>query len=68
MNALVLICRELTGLFVDDGLLALEILAVVALAGVSVALVPHVPMAAGVILLFGCLGVLLSSVLRAGRH
>jgi hypothetical protein len=65
MNALVAIFRELTGLFVDDGSLALAILAVVLLAGAFATLMPEVPLAAGIILLLGCLGVLLANVARA---
>jgi hypothetical protein len=59
--------RELIGLFVDDGLLAVEILAVVVLAGLSATLFPGVPLAAGAILLVGCLGTLLLNVAGAGR-
>jgi hypothetical protein len=58
--------RELAGLFVDDGALALAIIAIVALAGIVAMLIPDVPLAAGAILLFGCLGVLLSNVARQG--
>jgi hypothetical protein len=68
VNALAAVFRELTGLFIDDGSLALAILAVVVLAGISVALVPNAPIAGGVILLLGSLGVLLANVLRASRH
>lgn len=57
--------RELAGLFVDDGPLALAILAVIALAGIFSTLLPGIPLAAGAILLFGCLGVLLMNVARA---
>jgi hypothetical protein len=65
MNALA-VFRELIGLFVDDGSLALAILAVVLLASAFATLMPDVPLAAGAILLFGCLGVLLANVARAG--
>jgi hypothetical protein len=68
MNTLVAVFRELAGLFVDDGSLALAILAVVVLAAISATLMPGVPLAAGAILLLGCLGVLLANVARAGRH
>ena len=68
MNALGAVWRELLGLFVDDGALALEILAVVMLAAISVVLAPNTPLAAGVILLLGCLGVLSASVARAARR
>ena len=62
MNMLGAVFRELIGLFVDDGSLALEIVAVVTLAAISATLIPDVPLAAGTILLFGCLGVLLANV------
>jgi hypothetical protein len=65
VNALIAVFRELTGLFVDDGALALAILTVVLLAGASATLMPDAPLAAGAILLFGCLGVLLANVARA---
>ena len=65
MNALVAIVRELKGLFVDDGALALEIIAVVLLAGAFATLMPDAPLAAGAILALGCPGVLLVSVASA---
>jgi hypothetical protein len=68
MIMLVNVLRELAGLFVDDGALALAILAVIVIAGIVATLVPEIPSAAGAILLFGCLGVLLLNVARAGRR
>ena len=68
MNMLVAVFRELVGLFVDDGSLALAILAVVVFAGVLATLMPEFPLAAGAILLFGCLGVLLANVTRAAQR
>jgi uncharacterized membrane protein YdjX (TVP38/TMEM64 family) len=65
MTALTNVLRELAGLFVDDGALALVIMAVVVVAGVVATLLPEVPLVAGGILLFGCLAALLSSVARA---
>lgn len=65
MKAMVSIVRELVGLFVDDGSLALAILAVIALAGILSTLIPGMPLVGGVILLFGCLGVLFANVARA---
>jgi hypothetical protein len=62
------VLREIAGLFVDDGALALAIIAIVALAGVAATLMPDVPLAAGAILLFGCLGVLFLNAVRAGRR
>jgi hypothetical protein len=68
MNMLIAVLRELIGLFVDDGSLALMILAVVMLAGILATLMPDFQLAAGAVLLFGCLGVLLSNVARAARR
>jgi uncharacterized membrane protein YdjX (TVP38/TMEM64 family) len=68
MTVLANALRELIGLFVDDGALALAIVATVALAALAAALMPATPLAAGSILLFGCLGALLLNVVRAGRH
>jgi hypothetical protein len=68
MNMLRAVLRELLGLFVDDGALALEILAVVALTAITAALAPGLPLAAETVLLLGCLGVLSASVARAARR
>jgi hypothetical protein len=68
MTMLGAVLRELLGLFVDDGALAAEILAVVMLAAAAAALIPDVPLAAGATLLLGCLGVLMASVVRAARR
>jgi hypothetical protein len=59
--------RELAGLFVDDGALALAIIAVVAFAGMVVTSMPQASLATGAVLLLGCLGVLFSSAVIAGR-
>ena len=67
MKTVINILRELAGLFIDDGLLAVAIGAVVLLAAIVAAFVPGVPIAAGVVLLTGCLGVLFSNVMRAKR-
>jgi 2-keto-4-pentenoate hydratase len=66
MTVLANVMRELVGLFVDDGALALAIVAIVALAGVMSTL--GLPLVAGAILLFGCLGVLLANTVSAGRR
>jgi hypothetical protein len=57
--------RELIGLFVEDGALALAIAAVVVAAGIVAALAPAASWLSGIILLFGCLGVLVANVLTA---
>jgi hypothetical protein len=68
MTALNAIFREVAGLFVDDGALALEIIAIVLLAGVFARLLPDRPVAAGGILLIGCLAALGANVARAARR
>jgi hypothetical protein len=67
MNAIANVLRELAGLVVDDGRLALWIVTVVAIA----ALASHVPgaaPAAGGILVIGCIAALLASVITAARR
>ena len=59
--------RELAKLFVDDGALALAILAIVVLACLVAHLMPGSDAAVGTILLLGCLGVLVANVSRAAR-
>jgi hypothetical protein len=68
MNALGSVIRGLGGLFVDDGWLALEIVAVVLLAGIVAKLIPGISLGAGGILLFGCVLVLFANVTRTGRR
>jgi hypothetical protein len=68
MKTLIGIFRELAGLFVDDGLLALAIGVVVVLAAIVAAVAPGVPIAAGIVLLVGCLGALVGNVMRAGKR
>ncbi len=67
MKTFVNVIRELAGLFVDDGSLALAISVVVAFASLLAAIVPATPVAAGIALLAGCLGVLFANAMRAGR-
>jgi hypothetical protein len=59
--------RELAGLFVDDGSVALKVVAVVAAAAISATVVPDYPLLAGGILLLGCLAVLFADAERARR-
>jgi hypothetical protein len=68
MNVLIAVLREMFGLFVDDGSLALMILAVVMLASILATLMPDLDLAAGAMLLVGCLGVLLANVTTAARR
>jgi hypothetical protein len=68
MSALATLFRELAGLFVDDGALALAVLAIVGLAAIVAAVMPDLPWAAGAVLLFGCLGALVLNVMSAPRR
>jgi uncharacterized membrane protein YdjX (TVP38/TMEM64 family) len=67
MKMLMELLRELLGLFVDDGSLALAIVAIIMLAAIFAALMPGTPLLAGAVLLFGCLGVLLLNTMQAAR-
>jgi hypothetical protein len=62
------ILRELLGLFVDDGMLALALVAVVALSALVAWRVPAQPMAAGALLLAGSVAALLASVSIGARR
>jgi hypothetical protein len=62
------VLAELFGMFVDDGFLALAILAVVALCAGLPGLVGLPAVARGALLFLGCCAVLVESVLRAGRR
>jgi hypothetical protein len=68
MKNLIASLRELAGLFVEDGALALSIVVVVAIAGVVALLAPGAAWLSGLILLCGCLGVLVGNVARAKRR
>jgi len=58
--------KVLLELFVDDGMLALTLLAIVALAAFVAWTIPG--LAAGLVLLLGCVGALLGNVIRAARR
>lgn len=68
MSALGAALREIVGLFVDDGVLALAIIAVVVLAGLVALFAPNAAWASGAILLLGCLGVLVVNVMTVKRR
>jgi hypothetical protein len=59
------IARELLGLFVDDGMLAVAILAVIAVAAIVASFIPG--LTAGVVLLAGSLFVLFANVMSVQR-
>ena len=65
MTLLKTLLREITGLFVDDGVLALAVLAVVGLSAWALADMRLGEVAAASVLVGGCLLVLVASVLRA---
>ena len=65
MTMLATAAQMVVGLFVDDGSLALAILAVVVLSGIAATLVPDMPLVTGAALLGGCLGVLFANVMKA---
>jgi hypothetical protein len=62
------VLRELIGLFVDDGALALALIGTIAIAALAKFLLPDAPIAAGVVLVAGSLGTLVLNVLRAARR
>ena len=64
MNAIANVLRELIGLIGDDGRLALWIVAVVTAAAL-VSYVPGAALAAGAILVLGCIAALIASVMTA---
>jgi len=67
MSTLSLIARELIGLFIDDGSMAVSIIVVVILA-VMVAGVDAPALVTGGVLIFGCLIAVLENILRTARR
>jgi hypothetical protein len=67
MKALAQVLNEFLGLFVEDGSLALGIIAVVAAAAI-LSILAASPVAGGAVLVAGCLGVLVENILRARRN
>jgi hypothetical protein len=59
------VARELIGLFIDDGMLAVAILTVIVIAAIVARLTPGTT--AGVVLLAGSLSVLLANVMAVRR-
>ncbi len=68
MNIIRLILREFIGLFVDDEMLAVSILAVVAGCWLLAHYVHDTSFTIGALLVIGCVGVLLSSVVQGARR
>lgn len=68
MNVVRIVLKELAGMFIDDGNLAL--LALILIAGVTAAvkLLALPPLLGGILLLIGCLAILAWSVRRAASQ
>ena len=67
MKIVRLVLKELVGMFVDDGSLALLALILIALIAAAVKLLGLPPLIGGFLLLAGCLAILLESTGRAAR-
>jgi hypothetical protein len=67
MTALGLALKELIGLFIDDGNLAIFALILIGAVTALVKLAGLPPLWGGALLLLGCLAILAESVLRATR-
>ncbi|MDG4876643.1 hypothetical protein P9273_16225 [Mesorhizobium sp. WSM4935] len=67
MTVIRLVFKELVGMFVDDGSLALLALILIALITAAVKLLALQPLIGGFLLLAGCLAILLESTRRAAR-
>ncbi|MBZ9757314.1 hypothetical protein LB524_18680 [Mesorhizobium sp. ESP6-5] len=67
MNIIRTVLKELVGMFVDDGNLALLALILIALITAAVKVLALPPLVCGCLLLIGCLAILLESVRRAAR-
>ena len=68
MRTLIAILREVVGLFVDDGSLALAILAVVGIAAFLAIILKASALAVGLVLLGGCVAVLVENIMRTVRR
>ncbi|PTM41536.1 hypothetical protein [Bosea sp. 124] len=68
MHVLRLIVNELFGMFVDDEFLALSVIGVVIAAAIVATVFHASSVGTGLVLVVGCIGVLMSSVVQgAGR-
>lgn len=68
MNAASLIVKEIVGMFIDDGSLALCVLLLIAIVVALVKLAGMPALPGGVLLLVGCLAILTENVRRAARR
>jgi len=68
MSMLASMARQVVGLFIDDGSLALSILGVIAMSAAIGVLMPGAQLLAGGVLLVGCLAALVINTSRAARR
>jgi hypothetical protein len=68
MNLIVAAFKQLIGLFVEDGTLALFLIIWVGIAALALPRVPINSSWDGVILFAGCVAILIENVVRAGRR
>ena len=68
MNVIRAALAELLGMFIDDGQLALTLIALIAIVTLAVKSAWIGPLAGGVALLVGCIALLLESVYRHVRR
>jgi uncharacterized membrane protein (UPF0136 family) len=68
MKAIVAALREIIGMFIDDGLLALMAVALIAILTVAVKLLALPSLWGAALLLIGSIAILATSVLRAARR
>jgi uncharacterized membrane protein YgdD (TMEM256/DUF423 family) len=67
MTIVRLVVKELVGMFIDDGNLALLALILIAAVTAAVKLLAMPALFGGVLLLVGCIAILIESVRRAAR-
>ena len=67
MTMIRLVFKELVGMFVDDGSLALLALILIALIAAAVKVLSLPPLIGGLLLLVGCMAILLESARRGAR-
>jgi hypothetical protein len=68
MNLIVTAFKQLIGLFVEDGTLAILLIVWVGIAALALPRVPINSSWDGVILFAGCVAILIENVIRAGRR
>lgn len=68
MSVVRIVLKELVGMFIDDGNLALLALMLIAWVTAAVKLLALPPLLGGILLLIGCLAILARSVRRAASR